>query len=150
MKVENEDPKLVLVNTEDGKTQWQLEGDYFFHWEFGGSWYRFLIPDGFPSDGASVPRWLRWLAGRGRFGKLAPLVHDYLHSVMGRVVVQKFEVDGWKRYWARLLDAQSFTRKQADKLFFRIMSDQGVRPRWLRRGAYKAVRAWSVLQGDRW
>ena len=146
MKIENEDPKLVLVNTEDGDTRWQLEGDYFFHWEFGGSRYRFMIPDGFLSDGASVPAWLRWIADRGRFGKLAPLVHDYLHSKRGKVIVEKWEVV----YWVRLLDAQSFTRKQADKLFFRIMSDQGVTPRWLRRGAYKAVRAWSVLKGDRW
>ena len=150
MKIKNKDPKLVLVNTEDGDTQWQLEGDYFFHWEFDGSWYRFMIPDGFPSDGASVPRWLRWLAGRGRFGKLAPLVHDYLHAREGFVKVKQLEhpffgPDPWLP-----ISPSFFTRKEADKLFFRIMSDQGVKPRWLRRGAYKAVRAWSVLQGDRW
>jgi len=152
MTFENADPKLILVNVNvpNGGTQWQLDDDYDFYWEFEGDWYRFTIPDGFQSDGASVPFWLRWIADRGRFGKLAPLVHDWLHSVEGRVVVQKFEVTGWTRYWARLLDGQQFTRREADKLFFRIMREQGVKPRWLRRGAYKAVSLLSRLKGDRW
>lgn len=47
---------------------------------YRGEWY--MIPQGFLTDGASIPVWLRWLCGSPfampRF--YAALVHDYLYS----------------------------------------------------------------------
>lgn len=127
-------------------SRWGLRSDYYFHWEFESRWYRFLIPAGFEFDGASVPWFLRWIAGRGRFGLLAPLVHDWLHAQKGSVAVD-WDAEGT---WVRHYFASDFTRQEADKMFFLIMRYDGVEPRWLRRCAYKAVRLWSIIKRDAW
>ena len=147
MTFENKTPDVRVVPIAKG-TGWKLKQDYFYHWEFDGSWYRFMIPAGFQFDGASVPRFLRWVAGGGRFGVLAPLVHDWLHHCKGKASVRKYYT--WVRRWDYYPLQKPFTREQADKLFFRIMREKGIKPRWLRRWAYKLVRLNSRLKGDRW
>ena len=144
MTFTNPTPKVSLVNTGSGRTRWRLDDGYFYHWQHGGNWYRLKIDKGFVSDGASVPWFLPW--GRGRLGVLAPLVHDWLHHNRGRSNAQ---------FWGGLEDwfsppVDEFTRRDADRLFFRILRETGVKPKWLRRGAFKAVRAWSWVNGDRW
>lgn len=139
-------PGLRVTNFPTGKTRWLLVENYHFHWEYQGRWYRLSIPAGFITDGASVPRILRWVAGRGRFGTLAPLVHDWMHHVSGWVAVELLAGGGWVACDSTV----RWTRRQADCLFCRIMREDGVEPRWLRRGAFQAVRAWSLIKGDKW
>jgi len=148
MKLLNVNPQIEVVGKGRGETVWKLSESYYYYWEHGGVSYCFPIPAGFEFDGASVPWFLRWIAGRGRFGLLAPLVHDFLHHWSGHTRTEKYYpgVRRWRDYPGR----KGFTREQADKLFFRILREKGVEPRWLRRGAYKAVRAWSKLNGDNW
>lgn len=142
----NSTPSVQVVDIGAGVTAWRLEEDYYYHWQHGDRWYRFMIPSGFVFDGASVPWFLRWVAGRGRFGVTAPLVHDWLHHKTGFVIVQVWVT----KYWVCLAGPQEFTRREADALFFRELRQSGVKPRWLRRGAFKAVRIWSWFKGDQW
>lgn len=142
-------PKVTIVPQRGGRTLWQLEEDYFYEWHYLGAHYRFGIPAGFKFDGSSVPRLLRIIADRNRFGVLAPLVHDWLIKQNGIVNVDVYKsvdcVVGW-----HFLSRREFSRRDADRLFFRILRDQGVKPRWLRRWAFRLVRLWSLLNGDRY
>jgi hypothetical protein len=62
-----------------------------------------LIPEGFVTDGASVPRGLRWLFSRvGAAHQVAALLHDYLYA------------------------GQFTTRREADRLYYRVCKDVGV------------------------
>lgn len=86
-----------------------------------------VIPEGFPFDGASVPR-LFWtvLASPAELGVVAPAVHDWLYRTGGQRGL--------------------FTRGEADRIFLRHMKAEGVP--WLRRhAAYVAVR---VAGGESW
>lgn len=54
-----------------------------------GYWIRelqFTIPQGFVSDLASIPRFMRWYLDRASLGFLAPIFHDYLWSKKGMIV----------------------------------------------------------------
>lgn len=85
-----------------------------------------LVPAGFVSDLASVPWFFRRLIGqRGRFNRAA-LIHDWLYFT-GR-----------------------FDRETADKIFLKIMKEDGVCG-WKRTAMYAAVRAgaWGVWNEHR-
>jgi Protein of unknown function (DUF1353) len=45
----------------------------------------FIIPAGEPTDIASVPRWFRGFYDRASLGVLAPVVHDKLCALEGRI-----------------------------------------------------------------
>lgn len=148
----NPPPKVTIVPVKGGRTLWHLEEDYFYEWEHNGSRYRFKIPEGFQSDGASVP-WFLPFWGRGSFGVLPPLVHDWVIQQHGQVWVEMFYSGIWIREMVSDLTHtyyRRFTRRDADRLFFRILREQGVRPRWLRRWAFRLVRLWSLIKGDRY
>lgn len=58
-------------------------------------WFRelqFEIPDGYITDLASIPWFVRWICDRASLGLLAPLVHDYLCDRRGRFVNIQREV----------------------------------------------------------
>jgi len=170
MNIQNKNPRVTVVLMPEGRTLWELDENYSYHWQHKGETFRFTIGRGFRFDGASVPWFLRWIAGRGRFGVLAPMVHDWMHERLGNVKpeILRGEVGNtmgelknprWQSYVVVVPDKytgggytiyKSFTRRQADRLFFRIMRESGVKPRWLRRWAFRMVRLWSVLMGDNW
>jgi hypothetical protein len=80
-----------------------------------------IIPAGYQTDFASVPRWLwSFIPPVGRYN-LASLVHDYLY------------------------DNQIGTRKEADKIFLDLMLQYGVH-RWGAHCMYWGVR----LGGKKW
>ncbi len=80
------------------------------------------MPEGFKYDGASTPRILWWVLPRDGVHRAAALIHDYLYV---------FEGD--------MPDGQTFTRKQADALFYKMLKDYGVAS-WRAAVAYRAVR----------
>lgn len=53
---------------------------------------QFRIPAGFVSDGASVPRLLRWVYDRQSLGSIAPLTHDFLCEYEGVFINLQGEV----------------------------------------------------------
>ena len=141
----NPTPSVSLLPLPGGRTAWHLDEHYTFQWSHNGTRYRFTIPRGFTFDGASIPWFLPW--GRGRLGLVAPLVHDWLIEVGGEVTVDSYRSVNFVVGW-HYLGERRFSRRDADRLFFRILRERGVRPRWLRRWAFRFVRMWSLIRGD--
>ncbi len=83
--------------------------------------WNFMVPAGFVSDGASIPKILWPVIGGpwGRYGKAAVL-HDFLYQRWGR--------------------GSPLARREADRVFFRAMKLLGVKP-WRRNLMYWGVRA---------
>jgi hypothetical protein len=81
-----------------------------------------VVPVGYRCDMASIPRILWPLIAPFELSINAPLLHDWLYENDGRYVLGRF------------------TRGEVDKLFLKIMEEEGV-PRWRRVLSYWAVRA---------
>ncbi|MDT0631029.1 DUF1353 domain-containing protein [Rubrivirga litoralis] len=101
--------------------------------------YRLVVPAGFEHDFASVPRPLWALVAPIDLG-IASIFHDWLYARAGRAETLRWAGRtpgaGWEpvpKWW---------TRRDADRLFARLMREQGV-PRWRRRAAFLAVRAFA-------
>lgn len=87
--------------------------------------FEIVVPKGFETDFASIPRLLRFIYPVNGRHRCAAVVHDYLYYKAGRIVV-----DG---------TAISYTRKQADLIFLEAMKSLGVR--WTqRKSMYRGVR----------
>jgi hypothetical protein len=86
----------------------------------------FEIYRGFECDLASIPRVVDLIIRPQELGELAPLVHDFLYYHGGKV----YDSHGW---------FVTYTRYEADRLFYQIMLNTGVVP-WKARAAYYAVR----------
>jgi hypothetical protein len=95
--------------------------------------HRLVLPAGFAHDFATIPRPL-WATISPLDLGLASIFHDWLYSAGGKVVTLRWEEGAWAP------QDQPWDRRHADELFARIMREQGV-PRWRRRAAYLAVRA---------
>jgi hypothetical protein len=79
------------------------------------------IPEGFTTDGASVPRLLWWLfPPHGRY-MAAAVLHDYL------------------------LRMPQLRRAEADRQFLQVMRQMGV-ARWRRLAMFAAVRLWGSVK----
>ena len=120
------------------------KGKYVLHEEWGYLWTKdditrvIIIPRGFVSDGASAPRILWTCTGITPDGLIrgAALAHDFLYKhggVLPENSYQQLALYGWVN------DNSVWTRKNADRLFCRIMKESGV-GKIKRRLAYRAVR----------
>lgn len=97
----------------------------------GGAVYRLVVPEGFDHDFASVPRPLWTLIAPIDLG-VASIFHDWLYVWAGQVETLRWVDGAWEPVQT------PWTREQADRLFGRLMREQGV-VRWRRRAAYLAV-----------
>lgn len=130
-----------------GDRLYQLTQDYRIVWEHEDQWHKITVPEGFVCDGNSVPWFGRpIIPGDWTLGMEAVLAHDFIYARKGRLLPGEYMVednksvglwydplqigDGFRRVWSR---------KDADRLFARLMRESGV-PRWRRRAAYRAVR----------
>ena len=95
--------------------------------------YRLVVAEGFRHDFASVPRLLWTFIAPLDLG-LASIFHDWLYRAQGRVETLRWTEAGWNAV------REPWTRREADRLFGRIMREQGVAS-WKRRLAFYAVRA---------
>lgn len=115
-------PTITRVS---GPYPWRLEADLIYHSDIVG---RIVVPAGYCTDFASVPRlplvyW--WTGGRA---VLPAIVHDYLY-------------DCWTR---------RITRKEADRVFLEAMTSHRDPRRWVTRQAmYWGVRAGGWLSWRR-
>jgi hypothetical protein len=115
----------IQVSRAAGKSgEWTLTADLIYL----GNRDQFLVPKGFKTDFASIPRVFQSLIpSHGRFDAAA-IVHDYLYRHKPKVI----GYSGWGDY-------KRITRKEADGVFRRIMKELGV-GRIRRNLMYRAVR----------
>jgi hypothetical protein len=114
---------------------YRLLEDYVYHWEKEGVRYRLVVPAGFTCDLASIPRLLWWYISPFDLGSAA-VPHDWLYAHGGRVPSGSHSVME-NGVWQEV--GQPWTRKDADRLFGRMMREAGVHPA-KRKRAYRAVR----------
>lgn len=93
-----------------------------------------IVPRGFCSDLASIPRWLWWLVAPFELSLAAPLVHDYAYAHGGRVMILTY--DRVRRY-------TYLSRGRVDRAFYELMREEGVWW-WRRWAAYHAVRVFGA------
>jgi len=130
------DNKLNMHYDEDAsknlkKDYWRVLDSFKFYYDTEGSedkkWA--IVPAGFLTDGASVPRWFWGLvAPWGNYGQAAAL-HDYLIEY-GVVFHNNQRVN--------------ISRKEADHVFNEAMRVAGV-SKWQRRIMFLSVRAYSKI-----
>ncbi len=87
--------------------------------------YTLVVPQGFETDLASVPRSLWPLIAPFELSCVGPIVHDFLYQHGGLA----FTLTGLHR----------FTRAESDGILLELMTQEQV-PAWRRQAAYYAVR----------
>lgn len=114
--------KALLVSRFDERT-WELEAPL----RYQGNDDLIVVPAGFRTDFASVPRSLQWLAPSTGKYTLAAVLHDYLCSGMVNGFVPVPTGSGPLDPWTLI------SSREADGLFRRVMREEGVGPvqRWL-------------------
>ncbi len=109
------EPGSLTVSRVDAET-WALVDDLVYR----GRRDRFVVPAGFRTDFASVPRPVTWLVPRFGAYTLAVILHDWLVT------------EGLRR--------RVVTPRQADGIFRRVMRESGV----------PVLRRWLMWAGVRW
>lgn len=111
--------------------------DFTYKWNAENFDRKLVIPKGFVFDLASVPRifWTPTGIAPDRLRWTAPLCHDFPYRYGGKLPAGSYfkRVNG---KWVE--DTTEWTRKNADRLFCRIMREDGI-PRRKRRVAYRTV-----------
>lgn len=77
-------PPTPWVTSVDGDN-YEMTVDYHVNLSKWVAEYNFIVPAGMPTDLASIPWYLRWANDRASLGILAPIVHDYLNQVKGKI-----------------------------------------------------------------
>lgn len=108
-------PGSLTVSRVDADT-WALVDDLVYQ----GRWERFVVPAGFRTDFATVPRVVAWLIPRFGAYTLAAILHDWLVT------------EG--------LRTGAVTSRDADGIFRRVMRESGV----------PVLRRWLMWTGVRW
>lgn len=132
-------PRLSPVGN---TSRYVLVSDYVYEWEHEGRRQRLTVPEGFILDYASVPRLLWPLIGPFDLGPAA-VPHDWIYRHRGRLPAGSHQThqDG---LWRDLSpDEYTWPRRDADRLFGRMMRESGVAG-WKRRAAFLAVRAFGL------
>lgn len=110
---------------------WRLEATYRYH----ADGHDILVPDGFEFDLSSVPRIFWRLVAPFELSIAAPLLHDFLYRHRGDPPP------------GAVVPPRTYSRKEVDDLFKRIMKQEGV-PGWRWRLAYAAVRVFGQREWD--
>jgi hypothetical protein len=113
-----------LGTTENGRAMFRLENDLIFQQDSTSMGLSVIVPAGFVTEFASVPRFLWFIFPPAGPWNRATVIHDYL------------------------CETQSCSRFMADAVFREAMRELGV-PRWRRIAMYWAVRAYSIARGLR-
>lgn len=92
--------ELIVKPLEDGK-HWELCESFEYRIGSLGSNQFIIVPKGFVTDFATIPRFLWFLPYWAKFNK-APILHDHLYKV-------------------RRIMSEKITRKQADDVFLEAM-----------------------------
>jgi len=120
-------PPPVVTHVGPGNV-WRLEHAY----SYADGDDVITVPEGFRFDLASIPRAFWWLISPFELSIAAPLLHDFLYKYGGDPPAGSVD------------PPRTYTRKEADQLFHRVMEEEGVSG-WRRTLAYSAVRAFGWL-----
>ena len=118
-----------------------VQKDFTYEWVKDGFRQKLIIPTGFDFDLASIPAilWSITKIAPDRLRWTAPLIHDFLYEYKGKLPKNSYkEWDKSLNGWVNNKDI--WTRKNADRMFCRLMREDGIGWRH-RRMAYRAVRA---------
>lgn len=124
----------------DGR-KWEIRDPFEYHLDHLGSTERVIIPTGFITDFASIPRVL-WniLPPTGRYGKAA-VIHDWLYQ---KQIITVLWPEVGKAVGARLVD-----RAEADHILLEGM--QALEVGWLTRSTiYSGVRTGGWVTWDKY
>ena len=113
-----------------GGRRWRLERDY----AYADGTTTITVPAGFEFDLSSVPRAFWGLIAPFELSITAPLVHDFLYKHRGDPPAGSID------------PSRTYTRAEADRLFRRIMEQEGVAG-WRRVLGYASVR---LFGGGEW
>ena len=103
------DDLKVQLNA-DG-TSWRLLEPLTYHVGSVDSQEIIEVPEGSPTDFASVPWFARWLISTWKRTARAAVIHDYLYSMEGR-------------------RKHGYTRRKADGIFLEVLRVMGHKRRW--------------------
>lgn len=116
----------LIVPIKESGDLYELCEDYIFIIYRNEVAHKIVIRKGFKYDGASVPKFFAGIVGFMPDGihRPAALLHDYLYEHKGKL---------------QPIGGFNYTRKEADKLFYKILKKVGVKS-WHAKLAYWAVR----------
>ena len=122
----------LIVSPLPGGRRWRLVGHFTYAVGSEHSGAYIVVPSGFETDFASVPR-MFWsiIPPWGKYGKAA-IVHDYLYQTLSATSIKT---------------GIRYTRKDADDIFLEAMGVLGV-PTWKKYLMYWAVRlfGWAAFR----
>lgn len=122
--------------------------NYVYKWKKFGRFRKLVIPKGFVTDLASVPRIAWTFSGitPGHLKWAAPICHDYPYQYKGVLPPGSYFIKMGGE-WTE--DRTKWKRKDTDRLFFRIMREDGI-PQKNRRRAFKGVRVGGWFSWREW
>jgi hypothetical protein len=96
---------------------YRLHADWYFYFTYKGVDYRDAVPEGWLTDGTSVPRSIWSFFGITRDGleRGASWGHDWLYTQQGHTLVHKFDGENW------VLTRIDLTREEVDNIFYRTL-----------------------------
>lgn len=126
MTIEYESSGLQFTAADDSGRRFRLLAPFAVKITHDGETHSIVVPAGFESDLASVPRpFWSWIPPYGRY-LWASIVHDFLYMLGSR---------------------SGITRKQADQVFHQMMLHAGV-SKWRASIMYSAVRVGGGNRGN--
>lgn len=146
LEPEQGEPDLVPVRLENGREGYELRAPtgWCYEWEYGGVRRRLLVPNGFRSDGGSVP-WCLWTLLRitpDGLLRRAFFVHDVLYWAAGTLPrAWLLEWDPITQQWVEIggLPETQYTRSEGDHMLGRIAREDLV-DKAKRRAVFVGVR----------
>lgn len=146
--------ELIIVYVGGGMFRVNKAFRYYVGAENSDDWVD--VPEGFPTDFASVPPILdRIILKDGDYNQAA-VVHDflyYLHRILRDRNLPDFKLDGFMKNYP-LDNVKDRTRAEADRILFDAMTlldslPEYSIPWWKRQVIYRAVKAFSWIPWNR-
>lgn len=103
--------------------------------------YKLIVPKGFITDFASVPRWAWSIITPTGLHQDAAVLHDYLYQYEGRPRTEDVTLTELERPWPC-----RFTRVECDNIFYEAMRELGVG--WFK--AWAMAKAVNIFGGFAW
>lgn len=129
-------PVLTQVSDRD----FRLVEDYEYYWIHENTLYKIVVPAGFVTDIASVPRPAWGFILPTGLHTAAAVLHDFLYRTNKPSGLTKysyyfrFKDDHWED-----ISYHQWSRKDCDRLFIRVMREAGT-AKWKRRLMFLSVR----------
>jgi hypothetical protein len=143
-------PLLNPVSEKGGKVIYELLATYKYEFNYNDRCYRIIIPKGYLTDIATVPRFVWTFSGILPDGlhRAAALLHDFLYQYKGKLpkgTYQELKFEGWS--FIPMKDEKGrlgWDRGRCDRMFAHVMREAGV-SKLKRRLMYLSVRTCGLI-----